>query len=204
MTKFSFYGKLRKGILNMNMVLDFLANFSVIIIIFICVVDEKIFKNSSIPNIIIMAPAILFPILVIFKYGNIFFVILNGILYFLLFILLLYIIISDTESWKDLDLKDSFNFLLILAICIADVYGIYSRIEFEREYLENMFNKLKSMNYKEIFMKMINNDWFQGICIGVISTVVGGIILNKIISNKIKNKDESEKNDDKIEEEQER
>lgn len=54
-----------------------------------------------------------------------------------------------------------------------------------------MFNKIKDIHYKEMFLGLIKNNWFHGICVGIISAVAGGLILNKIITSKSKSENEN-------------
>lgn len=182
----------------MDKILDFLTNFSFIIIVFILLIDEKKNKKNELNNIVrilILILTISTPILIMLRYGKIFLAVLNQFFYFIIYIYIIYDSISYSIMEKEKPNLNECLFNLIVTIYfVGGIYCIYSRIKSEKEYLENVADKIKSMNYKETFWKIINNNWLQGICIGIISTVVGGIILNKIISNNSKNKDKNEEN----------
>lgn len=179
----------------MKMLLDGLTNLSIIIIICISYIDCRISDNidglSSKATYIMFTLLFFYPILIITKHGNLFICVLTQGIYCLLAVGFLFEILDDKEvKEKYLYIYYLSNFSLF-TYCIAGICCIFFRIRLEKEYLINLFNKIKSINYKQMFFELIKNNWFQGVCAGIISSIVGGLILNKIITSK--NKDKNKK-----------
>lgn len=179
----------------MKMLLDVLTNLSIIIIICIALIDCIIFDNTDAlsckATYIIFTLVFFYPVLIITKHGNVFICVLTQGIYCLLAGGFLYDSSFDKEAKEKHFFIYSLSNFTLFAYCITGIYSIFFKTRLEKEYLINVFNKIKGIHYKEMFLGLIKNNWFHGICVGIISTVAGGLILNKIISSRSKDKNKN-------------
>lgn len=107
-------------------------------------------------------------------YGNIILVIITLSISVLMWVFLLIISVVDIFDYP----LSCVCYLIFSITNIAmDLYYIYIRLKLnhvlEIRCIDKMIYNLENID-------ILNNDWFQGISIGVISAVLGGMILNKI------------------------
>lgn len=159
----------------MNTILDFFVNSSPFVFIIGYILVSKFFDDYNFfNNIIFIILFYLYPAVILFLiykgYGEIIFSLLA---IFAFLITELYGLLVFLGELKLHELKKLEDFLFIISVSpffLIVIGSIYV----------GKFLLIESLDVSEILLKFINNDWIKGITIGIMGTVVGGLILNKI------------------------
>ena len=70
--------------------------------------------------------------------------------------------------------------MICSGVILYILYLICVRLNYEGIIRFEFIDKMQNVNIFEILAPVTNNEWFKGIGIGIISTVVGSLILEKI------------------------
>lgn len=76
--------------------------------------------------------------------------------------------------------KPLFHIMICSGVILYILYLICVRLNYEGIIRFEFIDKMQNVNIFEILAPVTNNEWFKGIGIGIISTVVGSLILEKI------------------------
>lgn len=106
-------------------------------------------------------------------YGHIFPTVIS-----LLIMILIYIYAILFLKTKKSVIINVFLILIYIAGIILNLYVIFYRLN-EGKTLEYIC-KVVGFDYTKLFKSILENDWFKQISIGIIQTVCGGLILDKI------------------------
>lgn len=180
----------------MEIFLDILINFS-IVIIFILIEISCLKNNNKLLNYACCQMSIvlifMFPFLLAKGYGNRFFAIVTQFIFLCVFSIMLFKgILNDIENKMEVNIRKCIVNFSLMSYTFVGIFSIYFRTKLEEEFSGNLIDKANSSSFTKMFLVIIENEWFKGISIGLINTVFGGVILNKIIGRK--NKDKSDKN----------
>lgn len=124
--------------------------------------------------------ALVFYYLVGEGYGNIFFIIIMQICF-----IYFYLYMFDF-------VKNNFNNILMktfFVVCfLVHIYNmlliIYIELNIKIESIDKLLDRIYSANYSAMLKTLLNNEYSKEITIGVLGTVIGGLILDKITKNK--------------------
>lgn len=171
----------------MDKALDFYANFWIGIWIIFLLIEDKIGKEekATISHGYYIFTHVISQFLTMVGFGNFFWtVIIQTIFVFCGFALLYESVYDDTRYCKNTTLQSLLkNFTLVIYVLFG-AYSVYKRIKLDKDYLIKTIKNLIDADYKKLLLNVINNEWFKGICIGIISAVAGGLFLNWINKNK--------------------
>lgn len=124
-------------------------------------------------------------------YGNKFLIIIMQIIFLLFWIICT---ILSFLWWKDLDFE-GFAEIAILFVSFVEliytIYCMYSRLKFENildikwaneiiSYIKNIKILDNMPKIQKYILETLENEWFKGIAIGTISSILAGLILNKL------------------------
>lgn len=180
---------------------DILANTSPLVIIiglFIFYLNMTYIYNDII-NVVLIILLVLYSIYIssVFAsgYGNKFLVIIMQIVFLLLWIICM---ILTFMFWKDGNFVDDEE-LVILFISFAEliytIFCIYIRLKYENvldiKWANEIISYIKDIKIldnmpkiQKFLLKILENEWFKGITIGIISgtvsAIIAGLILNKL------------------------
>lgn len=76
--------------------------------------------------------------------------------------------------------KPLFPVMVCSGVILYILYLIFVRLNYEGIIRFEFIEKMQNVNIFEILAPLTNNEWFKGIGIGIISAVMGGLILEKI------------------------
>lgn len=86
--------------------------------------------------------------------------------------------------------KKAIRVIVIINI-IYDIYSfscMYHRMEIEKimesKIVDDLLNYIETFDFLKLFWIIVNNQWVEGLVVGISSTVLGGLILNKIQKGK--------------------
>ena len=164
--------------------MDYLVNLFPIILLLLTVLT--LFNSSVIEEIALRCFGIyhfLFIVLALLGYGNTIMVITGCVE------VLLYCLFWTCVCIKyDREINRLSYILFYIFMVLFELFFIYMRLHIAIEIIEAI-QELGTSIQQYLFFNILENDWFKGISIGILSTVFGGLILNKILNMKNKDRD---------------